>query len=171
MVDEIKSEFSHFVFLRAKDAILSKHPDWLDGKMDKETLDRIAYLNATVDCNNCLNSLMVEFMKHSEDIRLKESLLVLAETVKRHNTEQNKVIPVVNIDKPVKSGKRTLLHMACEEGSYDEVVRLVEICGASIHVKDANGWTPKDRASMIGNTDNHIKIIQYLDGKNSSKMA
>jgi len=158
--------FKDFIVLRAKKKILLNHPDWLsEGKMEEDTLDRIARENACIDYNMHHDSLMDEYITSNNLTNIKLALSSLVKLIEEPKIVVAKIVPITDIDKAVKSGRRTLLHIACEDGNFDEVVRLVEVCGASILVKDNNNWTPRDRASIGSKADEHLRIIKYLDEK------
>ena len=160
-----------FVYARAKRTIMNKHPDWMEeNKIRKETLERLIDFNVRLDYNSDLQKIVAEFIslcKEEEEnpefparvVQQEESQKILFER-EMTETQSDK-----NVDKPVPgvSGRRTQLHIACEEGDFNKVVHLIEKCGAKINIRDASNWTPKDRAIFCRNTDNHAKIIAYLD--------
>lgn len=62
------------------------------------------------------------------------------------------------VDAAVAKGGLTSLHLAASEGDLDKVIKLVESLGASISVKDNCGFTPLERAEMMG----QIEVVTYL---------
>lgn len=157
-----------FVFARAKRIILQKHPDWIEEKMDEQTLARLIDFNVRLDYNEDLAKLVEEFISLCKEEDKDPEFFVRVE--KHEETKRQvffKELPEDHkekeIDVPVASGRRTRLHLACENGDFNEVQRLVEKCGAKIKIKDASKWTPKDRAKLNNKTENHAKIIEYLD--------
>jgi len=166
-IDRFK--LKEFVFVRAKKEILRKHPDWIEGgKMDEQTVARLVEFNVRLDYNQDLEKIVDEFISLCKEEVKDEELPIRIEA---HEELQRQIfdkeIPEIqkekDIDKPVASGRRTKLHIACENGEYSEVVRLVEKCGAKVNIRDSSNWTPKDRAKLNNKTDNHAKIILYLD--------
>jgi len=165
-----KYRLKEFAFNRAKNNILRKHPDWNDkSKVDREQMARLIELNLSLDFRYGAAQLLKEFIEDCKTIPEPEVVEVV-----EHHEEVKKTIFVApmpevhkdrDIDKPVAGvvGRRTRLHLACEQGNYDEVVRLVEKCGAKVNVRDSSNWTPKDRARMMIKGDSHIRIIAYLD--------
>lgn len=165
-VDRFK--LREFVFARAKRIILQRHSDWItSGKMDEQTLARLVNFNVRLDYNEDLTRLVEEFISLCKE---EEKNPEFSASIIQHEQIQqlifDKEIPEVHkdkdIDKPVASGRRTKLHLACEDGDFNEVQRLVEKCGAKVNIKDASNWSPKDRAKLNNKTDNHVKIIAYL---------
>lgn len=69
--------------------------------------------------------------------------------------------PLAEIDSPVMTGNLTRLHVAASDNEYDEVVRLVEKCGARLDVVDNSGFVPAKRARFFG----HHLIAEYLEKK------
>lgn len=162
-------KLKEFVYCRAKQRILSKHPDWENvDKLDKESLARLVDIDARLDYQDDLQRLVKEFCCLSKQDLVDPA--VPARTQQHETTNRmifEKELPEVHkdrdIDKPIATGRRTALHMACEHGNYDEVVRLVEQVGAKVSIRDASNWTPKDRALLNNRTENHARIIKYLD--------
>lgn len=164
-----KFKLKEFAFVRAKNAIIRKHPDWVEqDKIDAQTMSRLIELNVQLDFSDDIHKLVKEFIEAcSQEIQTPEVAEVIEQHETRKKTILDKEIPEVHkdrdIDKPVAAGRRTKLHLACEAGNYDEVVRLVETCGAKVTIKDASNWTPKDRARLNNRTPNHAKIVVYLE--------
>jgi hypothetical protein len=160
-----KFKLKEFAFARAKKAIIRKHPDWIEqDKIDGPTLARLIEINVRSDFERDIQRMVQEFIDSYKDEPRTPEIVQIEE---KHEECKREIlvreIPETqkdkNIDKVVATGRRTLLHLACESGNYDEVVRLVETCGAKVGVRDASNWTPKDRARLGG----HAKITQYLE--------
>ena len=165
-----KYMLKEFAFNRAKRKILQKHPDWNDPKkVDNDQMIRLIELNLQLDFHSGSSQLLRDFIDECNTPPAHEEI----KCIKIHE-EIKKTIFVEampedhkdkDIDKPVAGviGRRTRLHLACEQGNYDEVVRLVEVCGAKINVRDASNWTPKDRCRVMNNGSSHARIIASLD--------
>jgi len=162
-------KLKEFVYFRAKQRILHKHPDWDDEEvMTKEALARLVDIDARLDYQEDLQRLVEEFCALAKEEAQDPEVPA---RVQKHEASNRLIFekefvethPDKAVDKPVASGRRTLLHLACEQGNYDEVVRLVEQEKAKVTIKDASNWTPKERARFFNTTENHAKIISYLD--------
>lgn len=158
-----------FVFKRAKRIVIQKHPDWIsENKIDGDTLNRLVDFNVRLDYDQDLTRIVQEFNMMCQE-QSKDTVFIDRATEHKKVQLQifEKEIPETRkdreIDKVIASGRRTKLHVACENGDYNEVKRLVEICGAKVGIKDASNWTPRDRAKLSNKTENHAKIIAYLD--------
>lgn len=161
-------KLKEFVYRRAKEKILSNHPDWIDSnKIDKETLSRLVDINARLDYQDDLSHLVSEFCSivQSEEEKVPPEVVEQRQEINRtiFVKEIVSVTKSEGIDKPIASGRRTALHIACEKGNFEEVVRLIEVLGACHNLRDSSKWTPKDHAILNNKTENHKKIIEYLD--------
>lgn len=166
-----KYRLKEFAISRAKNAILRKHPDWADtDKVDNEQMERLIGLNLQLDFAFGAARLIEEFIEVCKDLPQPKPVEVTE--VAAPAEEAPKTVLVVaeiqkdkDIDKPVSGviGRRTRLHLACEQGNYDEVVRLVEVCGANVRVKDSSNWTPRDRARYNNKTEGHARILKYFE--------
>jgi len=169
-----KYRLKEFAISRAKKAILRKHPDWADPeKVDDEQMERLIGLNLQLDFEFGAARMVEEFIEACKELPQPKAIEVVEVVETALPAEEApktvKVMPEIqkdkDIDKPVAGviGRRTGLHLACEQGNYDEVVRLIEACGANVKVRDASNWTPRDRARYNNKTEAHARILAYLE--------
>lgn len=64
-----------------------------------------------------------------------------------------------DINRPVKAGGLTLLHVKVEENDLDGIKHLCEVCRAKVSVRDNSGQTPLDLARSLG----YVEIVSYLE--------
>lgn len=170
-----KYRLKEFAISRAKKAILRKHPDWADpDKVDNEQMKRLIDLNLRMDFQFGADRLIKEFIEACKELPQTVEVVEITKVIETAAPAQETpkavlVMPEIqkdkDIDKPVAGvvGRRTRLHLACEQGNYDEVVRLVEVCGANVKVRDSSNWTPRDRARYNNKTEAHARILAYLE--------
>ncbi len=145
-----------FIFSRAKREILNQHPDWADkGKLQPGALMRQSQVNAIIDLQNMTPQMIEEanefFNNPPEPIIETPSPVVFQPKLKEKQVFRE-------IDQKVGPFGKTRLHLAVDAQDLDEVKRLVEKEGASVHVKDNAGKTPWDRANLADFTE----IATYL---------
>jgi hypothetical protein len=145
-----------FIFSRAKREILNQHPAWAEkGKLQPGALTRLAQVNAIIDLQNITSQVfdeIIEFFNSQPEPVIEEPSSLVFQT-------RLKEKPVFrSIDQKVGQFGKTRLHLAVDAQDFDEVKRLVEEEGASVHVKDNAGKTPWDRANLADFTE----IAAYL---------
>jgi len=153
-VDRFK--LREFIFSRAKKEILNQHPDWAEvGKLQPGALMRQSQVNAIIDLQNLTPQMFEEiiafFNEPPEPVIEVPSPIVFQPKLKEKQVLRE-------IDQRVGPFGKTRLHLAVDAQNFDEVKRLVEVEGASVHVKDNAGKTPWDRANLADFTE----IATYL---------
>lgn len=153
-VDRFK--LREFIFSRAKKGILDQHPDWAEnGKLQPGALMRQSQVNAVIDLQNMTVEMFEEITDFFEKLT-KTVVEAPSPVVFQPKLKEKQVLR--DIDQKVGPFGKTRLHLAVDAQNFDEVKRLVEVEGASAHVKDNAGKTPWDRANLADFTE----IATYL---------
>jgi hypothetical protein len=144
--------FRQFVFLRAKNKTLQRHPEWeKKGVLQPGALTRLSEGLAMSEILRRGRAVLEEFLALSkEELPLRKPKPVESQASASQTAPQPDEAVLTEVDKKVGPGGQTKLIMAACRGNLVEVKRLVTEEKANVHVRDNSGMTAEEKARMMG---------------------